>query len=422
MLQISSILYPLSSKVEDAVTLTLGLFGCGVMGRRHILGLKKLRDAGRLRFDLAGVCDLIAGPGQQAADMAAELLGRRPQVFTGLDQMRRALGQLDAIAITTAPDAHVTLGVEALDSGAHVLVEKPIALTVRQGLRLVQAAEWAGRKLAVAENYRRDPINRLARALLDAGAVGRPFLAIQSSSGGGEHVIITPWRHLRQKCGIVVDMGVHYTDLLEYYLGPIEQVVGMSVVVDRERRDQSGTQHPADAEDLSVGVARFGSGALANWLLSLAGRGEDHFNRVIYGTGGALAIPPDRSGQSLRLTRRHDGADVPVVDAELLAQVPDFALDATTAALFGGERLAAYTMEWADVDANLLAIEYDDFAAAIVSDRQPEVAGADGLRALALVYGFLESERLGRAVGVDEMLGGTGLPYQDELEAMESQR
>ncbi len=402
--------------------LILGLFGCGVMGRRHILGLKKLRDAGRLRFELAGVCDLIAGPGQQAADLAADLLGRRPQVFTSLDQMRRALGQLDAIAITTAPDSHVMLGVEALESGAHVLVEKPIALTVRQGLRLVQAAERADRKLAVAENYRRDPINRLARALLDAGAVGRPFLAIQSSSGSGEHVIITPWRHLRQKCGIVVDMGVHYTDLLEYYLGPIEQVIGMSAVVDHERRDQSGAWHSADAEDLSVGVARFRSGALANWVLSLAGRGENHFSRMIYGTGGALAIPPDRSGQALRLTQRRDGVDAPVPEAELLAQVPDFALDATTAALFGGERLAMYGMEWADIDANLLAIEYDDFAAAIVSDRQPEVAGADGLRALAVVYGFLESERLGRAVGVDGLLGGARMPYQEELEAVESQR
>jgi predicted dehydrogenase len=358
------------------------------------------------------------GPGQQAADLAAELLGRRPRVCGSLDQMRRALGHLDAIAITTAPDAHVALGVEALEIGAHVLVEKPLALTVRQGLRLVQAAARAGRKLAVAENYRRDPINRLAKALLDAGAVGRPFLAIQSSSGGGEDVIITPWRHLRAKCGIVVDMGVHYTDLLEYFLGPIEQVVGMSAVVDHKRRDQNGAMHPADAEDLSVGIARFRSGALANWMLSLAGRGEGHFCRVIYGTEGSLEIPPDRSGRPRRLIRRRDGRAVLLPEAELPALAPDFALDGTSAALFGGERLTAYSMEWAAIDASLLAIEYDDFAEAIISDRQPEVAGADGLRSLALVYGFLESGRMGRAVGIDELLGGVGLPYQDEIEAL----
>jgi predicted dehydrogenase len=212
-------------------------------------------------------------------------------------------------------------------------------------------------------------------------------------------------------------MGVHYTDLLEYYLGPIDQVVGMSAVVDRERRDQGGATHPADAEDLSVGIARFRSGALANWLLSLAGRGEDHFSRVIYGTGGALAIPPDRSGQPPRLTQRHAGRDAPVPEAELLALAPNFALDGATAGLFGGDRLAAYQMEWAEIDASLLAIEYDDFAEAILADRQPEVSGADGLRSLALVYGFLEAERMGRAVGIDELLSGMGLPYQDEIEA-----
>lgn len=85
----------------------------------------------------------------------------------------------------------------------------------------MRAADEAGLKLAVAENYRRDPINRLAHALVDAGALGRVFLAVQSSSSGGEKVIITPWRHRREKGGIGLDMGVHYADVLEYLLGPI---------------------------------------------------------------------------------------------------------------------------------------------------------------------------------------------------------
>ena len=82
----------------------------------------------------------------------------------------------------------------------------------------------------------------------------------------------------------------------------------------------------------------------------------------------------------------------------MLALVPDFSLDDTTAALFGGDRLASYDLPWADIDANLLAIEFDDFAEAILTDRQPEVNGAMGLRSLAISYGFLESDRLGRFV------------------------
>ena len=398
------------------MTLTLGLFGCGGMGRRHLLGMKKLRDIGRMRFELAGVCDLLPENAERAADLADDLLGMRPRVFTSLDEMRHSLAQVDAILITTSPDTHAEIGVAALEAGIHVMVEKPIALTVRQALPLVRAAERANRKLAVAENYRRDPINRLARALLDAGAIGRPFLAVQSSSGSGENVIITPWRHQRRSGGIVVDMGVHYTDILEYYLGPITSVLGMSAVVDSERTDAAGVRHPADAEDLSIGVARFRSGALANWMLSLAGRGQDHFNRIIYGTAGSLAIPPDRSGRALELVQRQGGQDAAVSATELLALVPDFALDATTAALFGGDRLSTYSMKWADIDASLLAIELDDFAEAILADRAPEVAGVDGLRSLALVYGFFESERLGRTVQIDELLSGKTATYQDEIE------
>jgi predicted dehydrogenase len=211
-------------------------------------------------------------------------------------------------------------------------------------------------------------------------------------------------------------MGVHYTDLLEYFLGPIESVAGMNAVVDRERRAGDGTTCPADAEDLSVGTARFRNGALVSWLLSMAGRGAGHFSRVIYGTGGSLAIPPDRTGQPLQLTQRRNGKDTSIPREDVLSLVPGFALDPATAALFGGERLTAYSMPWADIDAGLLAIEHDDFTSAILDDRPPEVSGTDGLRSLALAYGFLESERLGRIVHIDELLSGAVSAYQDELE------
>jgi len=397
------------------MTFHLALFGCGVMGLRHIKGMAKLRRVGRMRFELCGVCDLVPANAERAADLAESLLGMRPRVFVSFAEMHAAV-PLDAISITTMPDAHVALGVEALQAGVHVMVEKPIALTVKQGMRLVQAARRRGCILAVAENYRRDPINRLAKALLDTGAIGKPFLAVQASSGSGEFVVITPWRHLRRKCGIVVDMGVHYTDILEYLLGPIEAVAGMNAIVDAQRKGADGALHPADAEDLSVGVVRFRDGALGNWMLSMAGRGADYFHRAIYGTGGSLVIPMDRTGRPLQLTVRRDGRDAALSEAEQLALVPNFALDATTAALFGGERLGSYRLEFADVDANLLAIEYDDFVGAILDGRPPEVSGEDGLRSLALVYGFLESGRLGRAVHIEELLSGEVSAYQDELE------
>ncbi len=191
---------------------------------------------------------------------------------------------------------------------------------------------------------------------------------------------------------------------------------GFSSVVDRERKDRDGGIHPADAEDLSVGAVRFESGVIGNWMLSLAGRGESYFHRAIYGTGGSLVIPADRSGRPLRLTQRQRGQDVAVPESELLALLPDFALDAVTAALFGGERISTYDMAWSDIDANLLGIEQADFVEAVIAGREPEVNGEQGLRSLAVVLGFLESELIGRSVTVAEMLDGKTAVYEADIE------
>ncbi len=398
------------------MTLTLGIFGTGVMGQRHIRGLGRLKQIGRLRYDVAAICDILPDNANKAVALSQELLGATPRLFESFDAMKRGLAQLDAILITTSPGTHADLGVTAMQAGVHVLVEKPIGLTVKQGWRLVDAADANNVKLAVAENYRRDPINRLARALLDAGVIGKPFLAVQSSSGSGESVIITPWRHLRKSCGISIDMGVHYTDMLEYFMGPIESVVGMGAVVDKQRVGNDGKLYPADAEDLTAGTIRFQSGAIGNWLLNMAGRGEGHFSRTLYGTAGSLGIPGDRSGHPLRLVQRINGKDVEVPQDELLKLVPDFKLEPTTAALFGGDRLTSYSMPWTDIDAGLLAIEHDDFVSAILEDHQPEVSGEGGLRDLALMFGFLESERAGRIVHVEELISGAVSAYQNELD------
>ena len=73
------------------MTLSLALIGCGVMGRRHVLGLKALRDVGRQPFALAAVCDPVAETAAGVADLAEGLLGRRPEVFPDLASLTAAM-------------------------------------------------------------------------------------------------------------------------------------------------------------------------------------------------------------------------------------------------------------------------------------------------------------------------------------------
>ena len=118
------------------MALALGLVGCGVMGRRHVLGMQRLRAIGQLAFDLAAVCDILPANAERLAGDAAEWLGRRPRVFTEVDAMLRDM-RLEAIIITTTPETHTEVALKAFAAGVDVLAEKPVTLTVADGVRLV---------------------------------------------------------------------------------------------------------------------------------------------------------------------------------------------------------------------------------------------------------------------------------------------
>ena len=141
-----------------------------------------------------------------------------------VDAVLEALPNLDAVDITTEPRLHGAIASRFLEAGVHVLVEKPMALTVSQCNQMERAAKRAGRVLCVAENYRFDPLVRLTRALLDVGAIGKPTLLLDHSVGSGGRIVITPWRHKRLYGGTLLDVGVHNVDLMAYYLGRIETV------------------------------------------------------------------------------------------------------------------------------------------------------------------------------------------------------
>ena len=142
---------------------------------------------------------------ESLADQAAEYFGSRPAVVSDLDQLA-ALG-VEAVDVTTTPRSHHTIAAEALGRGWHTMLEKPMGLTVRACNIIRRAARESGRVLSVAENYRRDPVNRLARALLDAGAIGTPRLLIHHTIGGADRMLISVWRHQKDQSGVLIDVA-----------------------------------------------------------------------------------------------------------------------------------------------------------------------------------------------------------------------
>lgn len=405
--------------------------GCGGMGHRHTIAYHTLEQTGLSNMELMAVCDIRRENAERVAGEVERLFDRKPLIFTDLEQML-AHPHIAAVDVVTDGSTHHHIAAAALQAGKHALVEKPLGITVRACRKIIDAAAHSGAVLATAENYRRDPVNRLALAVIDAGLLGDPFLMMQTSLGGNDVMAATPWRHRKEKGAIGLDMGVHYADIIRYFLGNYRRIFGRGMIVEPVRHRPLHEDHPlisyreqtrtypetvkASGEDSVLAQYEMYSGATVQFTHIGGGRGSRRFERSIHGRWGALDVPRDRSGKAVRL--RLEGQEL--FGKEILALLPDFHLNEITSRLFGAdgvvyERPDVPHAEFA-LDARLLAIEYHDFGEAILQGRPPEVNGYDGMVAVAAILGAYESAAVGHAVEMADVLSGTVRTYQEEID------
>ena len=394
--------------------LGVALIGAGFMGRRHLLGYAALQRAGYDRLRVEAIVDINESVAAAQADAAETLLGYRPRVYGDVQRMLDADAEVGAVDIVTDPRTHHTIAIGAMESGRHVICEKPLALTIRTGAMMVAAAERTGMVLATGENYRRGGSNRLAKAVIDSGVLGELFLFRELRVGGDDAVIISPWRHMKRSGSIGLDMPIHYADIIEYLLGPVDRVFGRGFIAEPSRIPADGGDAIVpDGDDSLVTAMTTAAGVDVHLAYIPSGRGKMFGERVLHGRNGSLEIPPDRTDHEVVL-HLADGTRVGAEIAELLGA--RFALDPLTIAVMGPDGTGGKGAPWADVDAGHLAIELADFADAVLDERAPEVDGVGGLRALAVVHAAFESGLVRRAVSINEVLDGSLHAYQDDID------
>lgn len=409
--------------------LRLAIVGCGGMGRRHLAGLAELeRDVGHL-VELVAVCDVNEANARDLAGEASVLLGYRPAVFDSIDAMVSGAEGLEAADCTTDSGSHHLVATALLDAGLHTMVEKPLALTIRGCNQVIAAAERSGKLLSVAENFRRDPMNRLVKALLDSGAIGAPQCILETSIHGRDHILITPWRHMKLSGTITLDAGVHNADILRYYFGDVVTAYGQTRIFEpvRVRQNTAGPggyyekwsanmpeRIEPTGEDAVFGLLTFANGAIGQFTDNHAGHGEAFVERRVYGTRGSITPPGDRNGNPVRVVL-DDGTDV--TGEAVLDLVPDWRLDPDAAALFGSERPAGYDFDFVTTDRKLLALEYAELARCVRTGTRPEVDGQAGRAAVALINALFESQVAGRPVTIAEVESGAVDAYQREIDA-----
>jgi predicted dehydrogenase len=406
----------------------LAIVGCGGMGRRHLTGLGELARSDFNNIDLVAVCDLNTKNAEDLADEAKETLGTRPRVFADAARMVAEVEGLEAADCTTDTGSHHKVATALLDLGLHTMCEKPMALSIRGCNMIMEAAARNGRILSIAENYRRDPINRLVRALLDDGAIGERQFIMETGVSGRDNLFITPWRHQKLMGTITIDAGVHNADILQYYFGDADFAYGKARLYEKIRipRNTAGPggfyakwaanlpdKVEATGEDALFALIQFRNGALGQWVFHHAGHGLPFGHRMVFGTKGSLTCPGDRNGKPIRLVL-DDGTDV--MDERILEYAPSYRLSPVAAQLFGGERPWTYSFDFPVTDRKILALEYHELAECVRTGATPEVDGVVGRRAVALVNAIFESSQVNRPVTIDEVEAVEIDAYQREID------
>ncbi len=356
---------PRRRQPEPAGLLRVGIVGCGFATRtRHLPGLRRVPHARTVALadsDPSVLAEVAEAWGIARRYTSARELARDPEV--------------DAVAVCVPASAHVEVALEAVEAGKHVLVEKPLALSLDDADRLVERTGRSAVKAMVGFNLRWHRLVREAVPLVRSGAIG-PIEAVRTvySDPVLERPGLPHWRGRRAAGGGgLLEKAVHHFDLWRFLLGDeVEEVFAFG------RRDRG--------EDQTVAVvARTRGGVVAEALVS---DGTATSNEVaLYGERGALHLDLYRS-DGLRLVGRHDLPGAPRTRLRQLLGAARQVGANLGEIRRGGAFDATYEAEWTA------------FAEAIRLDRDPQPSLDDGRRSLQIVLAAAHSVSTGEPVRV----------------------
>lgn len=273
-----------SLKVEHA-PVRVGVIGCGKIAQtRHLPELLDNPDA-----QLAAVCD----PDGDRAKTVAESFGV-PQAYDSHEPLL-ASSDIDAVVVCAPNALHAEISLQALRSGKHVLVEKPMAIVRDDCIRMVEAAEQYGLVLAVGHNQRLHPVFRRAKQLIASGRIGAVIqFATQFQHGGPETWSVdgaASWflQGGSAGFGVIGDLGVHRLDLMRWLL---DDEIAELTVYSAHRRPIAGI------EDNAALALCFSGGAIGTIQVGWSNPLQDH-RTVIYGERGMLIMGETFDGITL---------------------------------------------------------------------------------------------------------------------------
>ncbi len=337
--------------------LKFALVGCGRIAKRHsdLLGHGEIEGA-----QLVAVCDLD--------ESRAKAIGEKFDVpyFTDMHEMMKQI-DLDIVSVLTDSGSHAKVVIDLAQYGKHIVVEKPIALTLDDVDRMISACDRHGIKLFVVQQNRFNvPVVKLREALeadrfgkLVMGTVRVRWCRTQ------EYYDQDKWRGTwARDGGVISNQAIHHVDLLSWMMGDVESVFAKSstALVDIE------------TEDTAAVVVRFRNGALGIIEATTATRPTDLEGSIsVLGEKGTVEI----GGFAVNEMKVWNFSEPQKEDAEILEK---YSVNPPNVYGFGHK---AY---------------YDHVVDCVVNNRQQLVDGLEGRKGLELISAIYESVETGKEV------------------------
>ncbi len=336
-----------------------GIVGAGVISSIHARAIAALPGA-----RLAAVTDVEPDRATSLAathDCAAE---------PDLDALL-ARDDVEIVCVCVPSGLHAEVGIRAAAAGKHLVIEKPLDVSLEAADRLIAAAGQAGVVMTVISQHRFDPGLLALRRLLDDGALGRLVLGEASTKWYRSQAYYdsAAWRGTwALDGGSLMNQGIHYADLLLWSMGPVAEVTAIV----------STQTHQIEVEDAALAVLRFASGALGTVVTSTAVFPGFAQRLEISGTDGTVVI---EDGQMIRCELSAEGAEPGRGDRVTADGAPPSAPASP-----------------ADLAIASHAAQLSDLLDAIAEGRAPLVTGQDGRAVLEVVCAIYESARDARTV------------------------
>jgi predicted dehydrogenase len=355
-----------------------GIVGCGAIGPTHAGAIQQMGDS-----ELVAVADLIPSRARDLADKFAIAKVYRDQAELFAD------ANVDVVCLCTPSGLHGVGAVAAMAAGKHVVVEKPMEISVAACDQMIAAQKQTGKLLTVISQHRFDSASLLVKDLIQSGKLGRIFLATASVKWyrTQKYYDEGDWRGTwaLDGGGAVMNQGIHTIDLLQWLAGDVESVFTHARTANHER---------IEVEDTAVAALSFKNGAVGTYVASTAVYDGLPVKIDIFGTEGSAII----EGDCLKSIKLKSGENYTTQEANQHAVSVARGGTASVADEAAKRNLGAKEgAVWGDAH----RAQLEDFVRALRTGGTPLIDGPAGRASVQIIRAMYESAKTGRAVRLE---------------------